>query len=583
MNTGRLTIAGAICLALAWTTSQASAAENSMDELVGLWAAERDFTPDMQGLLIIRRLEDGLAAEIGDQRVAVSNENGELRFELPDAGYFRGAFSADGTSIRGHWVQPRTLAGFARFASPVTLSKQPDGHWQGVVRPLGDRIHMYVVFRKDEDGSIRAFIRNPEGNLGRFFRIATAVRDGDKIIFRDAQGRDRLLATYDPDEKRISINFFFSNATFDFERVGEGEPSGFYPRPPANPPYRYVPPVPGEGWRTATLEDEGLARKPIEDMIRVIIDTPIDAIDSPDIHAVLVARHGKLVLEEYFHGLSRDKPHATRSAAKSMTTTLVGMAVHEGLIKLDAPVYKTMYDGSPPPGLDPRKARMTLENLITMTPGLACDDSDNDSPGNENTMQSQQDQPDWHQYTLDLEMIHEPGAHAAYCSASQNLAGGVISKASGEWLPEFYRKHFAEPLATGRYAWNLTPAGKGYGGGGLYILPRDFLKLGQLYLNDGVWNGQRLLDPGWVKAATTGYNTINDEGYGYGWWLFSYPYKGREVDAYYAGGNGGQYVIVIPEFDLDIVAFGGNFNQRVMHKFKYEYVRDYVLPAVMGK
>ena len=196
-------------------------------------------------------------------------------------------------------------------------------------------------------------------------------------------------------------------------------------------------------------------------------------------------------------------------------------------------------------------------------------------------MQNQEEQPDWHQYTLDLEMIHEPGSRAAYCSASPNLAGGMLSKATGEWLPEFYRKHFAEPLETGLYHMNLTPTGEGYGGGGLYIRPRDFLKLGQLYLDDGVWNGKRLLDPGWAAAATTPYNTIWKEGYGYGWWIFSYPYNGREVKAYYAGGNGGQYVIFIPELELNIVGFAGNYNQRVMHKLKYEYVRDYVLPAIV--
>ena len=122
---------------------------------------------------------------------------------------------------------------------------------------------------------------------------------------------------------------------------------------------------------------------------------------------------------------------------------------------------------------------------------------------------------------------------------------------------------------------------RGHGGGGLYIRPRDFLKLGQLYLDDGVWKGKRLLDPGWAAVATTPYNNIWKEEYGYGWWIFSYPYKGRQAKAYYAGGNGGQYVIVIPELDLNIVGFGGNYNQRVMHKPKYEYVRDYVLPAII--
>jgi len=127
---------------------------------------------------------------------------------------------------------------------------------------------------------------------------------------------------------------------------------------------------------------------------------------------------------------------------------------------------------------------------------------------------------------------------------------------------------------------NLTPVGEGYGGGGLLIMPRDFLKLGQIFLDDGKWKGKEILSPEWVRDAVDPINNIGKEGYGYGWWVFSYPYKGREVKAFYAGGNGGQYVIVVPELNLNIVIFAGNYNQRIMHQTKYEYVPQYVLKAI---
>jgi CubicO group peptidase (beta-lactamase class C family) len=570
-------------LPCAWP-SVALAIDVPAAELVGLWAARRDFTPDVSGSLAIRQVDGDLLAEIGGYQVVASQEQGEIRFAVPgDRGYFRGRFSFDHETIQGHWVQPRTQSGFASFASPVELSKDTAGHWRGSVIPLQDQLHFYLVIEKMEDGRIGAFMRNPEANIGRFYRIEEVVRDGDKVQFRDESGRTRLEGTYHSESGQLSIYFLYNGGTYDFVRADEDGGSPFFTRPMADQPYRYTKPLPGNGWETASLAEARLARRPIEDMIKMIIDTPMSAIDAPYIHAILIARHGKLVLEEYFHGYSGDTPHATRSAAKSITTTLVGIAIHEGLLSLDAPVYETMYKSSLPPELHPRAARMTLRHLITMTPGFACDDADQDSPGNEDAMQNQEAQPDWYQFTLDLPMIHEPGTHAAYCSASQNLAGGVLSRATGEWLPGFYRKHFAEPLETGLYHMNLTPVGDGYGGGGLYILPRDFLKLGQLYLNDGLWKGRRLLDPGWAAAATTPYNKIWKEEYGYGWWIFSYSHKGREVNAYYAGGNGGQYVIVIPEFDLNIVGFGGNYNQRVMHQLKYEYVRDYVLPAIVNE
>lgn len=554
---------------------------NTVRELLGLWSAERNFGPELKGALTLHDVDGQLWAEIGGYSLRARVTDGEIRFEAPGGrGYFRGAVSAYQDRIDGHWVQPWNYRSFARMASPVSLNRTAEGVWSGVVTPLEDRLRFYLMIEEGEDGRIGAFLRNPEANIGRFYAIQEIVKDGDVLQFVDANGRVRLEGSYDARFGRLSVYFPLNGGMYDFVRAGDDPATAFYPRPQGDGPYSYRKPTAGEGWQTARPEDVGMASAPLQEMIRMIIATPMDAVDAPYIHGVLVARHGKLVLEEYFHGYSRHQPHGTRSASKSMTTTLVGIADYKGTLGLSVPIYETLYDGEPPDDLDPRAERMTLRHLITMTSGLACDDGDQDSPGGEDRMQNQEEQPDWRQYTLDLPMMHEPGTHAAYCSAGQNLAGELLSHVSGEWLPEFYRNHFAGPVNAGLYHMNLTPVGEGYGGGGLFIKPRDFLKLGQLYLDEGVWRGRRLLDSGWAEAATTTDKTIREEGYGYGWWVFSYPFEGREVSAYYAGGNGGQYVIVVPELGLNIVIFGGNYNQRVMHAPKYEYVRDYVLRAV---
>jgi CubicO group peptidase (beta-lactamase class C family) len=551
-------------------------------ELAGLWAAHRQFGPQVDGPLELVRTTNGWRATVGGFSAPVEVEGDTVRFSLPgERGEFRGRFEnrdAARPVVRGHWIQPRNVRSFARMATPVTLEPADPGRWTGVVTSLPDELHLYLVFEQRDDGSLTAFLRNPEANIGRFYPIDRVVMAGDTVEFRDADGQTLLQGRYDPNFDRLSVYFPWNGGTYDFERADGA--SRFYPRPVDDPPYEYRSPPPGDGWDVARPEDVGMDTAPLVEMVRMIATTPIDAIGAPDIHGILVARHGKLVLEEYFHDYTRHELHGTRSASKSVTTTLVGIAAHEGTLTLDAPVYETMYGGAPPPDLDPRARRMTLEDLVTMTPGLACDDSDPDSPGGEDRMQNQEEQSDWFRYTLELPMAHEPGEHAAYCSASQNLAGGMLSRLSGEWLPDFYRDHFAGPLGAEHYAMNLAPDGEGYGGGGLYVLPRDFLKLGQLYLNDGTWRGRRLLDRGWAATATRTHFQIRDEGYGYGWWVFSYPWRGRELPAFYAGGNGGQYVIVVPELDLAVAIFGGNYNQRVMHVPKYEYVRDYVVSAV---
>lgn len=548
-------------------------------DLVGLWAAQRDFTPEVKGDLRIYEKDGAWRAEIGGFSVGVTTEGNNLSFEIPGGrGAFRGAIQ--GNNIKGHWVQPRTQSNFAPYASPVLLVPQGPGRWRGQVRPLNDTLHFYLVLEAKEDGSISAFMRNPEANIGRFYRIEQVLQDGNDVQFLDAQGRVRLEGMMNQDRGQLSIYFPYNGGTYDFVRADDDPASRFYPRPKTDAPYTYSQPDSGQGWKSASLEEVGMTVKPIEEMIRMIIDTPMDGLEAPYVHGFLVARGGKLVVEEYFHGFSKDMPHGTRSASKTITATLAGIAVNRGLLSLDTPVYQTMYGGDLPEGLDERATRMVLENLITMTPGLACDDFSQESPGNEDTMQNQDEQPDWFLFTLELEMLYEPGEHAAYCSGSQNLAGGVVAMATSEWLPDFYRDQFAAPLKMGLYHMNLSPTGEGYGGGGLLIKPRDFLKLGQIYLDGGSWQGTQIVSEDWVNKGTGAINNIGNEGYGYGWWIFNYPFEGGEIKAYYAGGNGGQYVIVVPELDLNIVIFAGNYNQRVMHKTKYEYVPDYVLRAI---
>ena len=571
---------GIIFALVAFAIAQAGTAAEGENELAGLWEAKRDFTPEVKGSLRIIENDDAWRAEIGGFSVSITTEGNYLRFEIPgNRGYFRGAI--EGKNIKGHWVQPRTQSNFAPYASPVYLISTGPGRWQGKVTPLNDTLHFYLVLEPGDDGSLKGFMRNPEANIGRFYRIEKVAREGEAVQFLDGQGQVRLEGAYHEDQGQLSIFFPYNGGTYDFVRAGDDPANAFYPRPRSEGPYQYSPPVSGEGWQSASLEDVGMAAGPIEEMIRMIIDTPMDSIEAPYIHGFLVARHGKLVLEEYFHGFTPDTPHGTRSASKTITATLAGIAVNERRLFLNTPVYETMYGGVLPEGLDPRAERMVLENLITMTSGLACDDFNQDSPGNEDTMQEQEKQPDWFQYTLDLAMINEPGEVAAYCSGGQNLAGGVVAKATGEWLPDFYRDHFAAPLGMGLYHMNLSPTGEGYGGGGLLIKGRDFLKLGQVFLDGGKWQGKQIISQDWVRDGTKAINYIRDEGYGYGWWIFSYPFQGHEIKAYYAGGNGGQYVIVVPELDLNIVIFAGNYNQRVMHKSKYEYVRDYILKAVI--
>jgi CubicO group peptidase (beta-lactamase class C family) len=242
-----------------------------------------------------------------------------------------------------------------------------------------------------------------------------------------------------------------------------------------------------------------------------------------------------------------------------------------------------MNGGTFPEGLEPRKRAMTLEHLLTMSSGYFCDDTNPEAPGGEEVMLEQQEEPDYYRFTLKAPMAFEPGQHAIYCSASPNLALGMVSRATGESPMATFDRLLGEPMKIRRYGWLLDPAGNPYGGGSVNLLPRDFLKIGQLMLNGGTWEGRRLLSRAFVERASAPLYHLRNVQYGYQWWNIEYPYKNRTLRAFYAGGAGGQGVMVVPEFELVIGTFAANYADRVSLHIQQEYAPRYILPAVREK
>ncbi len=229
---------------------------------------------------------------------------------------------------------------------------------------------------------------------------------------------------------------------------------------------------------------------------------------------------------------------------------------------------------------------------MTMTSGFACDDNDDASPGNEDNVQSQTAQPDWYKYTLDLPMAAEPGGkHAVYCSAALNLVGGTVAHATHAWLPVFLERYLARPLQFGTYHMNLMPTGEGYMGGGLYLRPRDELKLGQLYLSGGIWHGTRIVSEDWVRQSTTAYSTFDPQTnydapheYGFGWHINRLQVGDQVFRAYSAGGNGGQIVMVVPDLDLVVSINGGSYGEFTKwYRWGLQLVPQYIIPALSQK
>ena len=197
---------------------------------------------------------------------------------------------------------------------------------------------------------------------------------------------------------------------------------------------------------------------------------------------------------------------------------------------------------------------------------------------------------------LGLDMIREPGAQAVYCSINPHLAGEVLSRTTGRSFLDLTWKLVAEPLRMGRYHIPLSPLGRAYNGGGAYILPRDFLKLAQLYANGGTWNGRRIVSTDWVRESVEPRYTIgrpfrqtsrgavetpDQKNYGYLWWTTEFEHQGRRLLAHHASGNGGQFSIFFPELELVVATLGGNYADSGGFFTLRELIPKFILPAII--
>lgn len=284
----------------------------------------------------------------------------------------------------------------------------------------------------------------------------------------------------------------------------------------------------------------------------------IDAVQKAeqDLHSIMVLQDGKVVFEKWMSEGAPEKPHVLFSVSKTFTATAVGFAIHEGLLNLDDKVISFFPDKLPEVVSDNLKA-MNIEHLLTMSCGHTADPT---GTGNRKV-------EDWVKHFLAIPVEREPGTLFCYNSMATYMLSAILQKVTGEKVVDYLQPRLFEPLAIKGATWQSCPMGINCGGWGLFLKTEDLAKMGQLFLQEGKWNGKQVVPQDWIKAASTfkidsvpaGHNsdkraellqTMKGSD-----WLEGYCYQMWRCrnNAYRADGLLGQYIIVLPEKNAVIV------------------------------
>jgi CubicO group peptidase (beta-lactamase class C family) len=278
-----------------------------------------------------------------------------------------------------------------------------------------------------------------------------------------------------------------------------------------------------------------------------------------DLKGIVIVRDGRLVSEHYFNGDFADSLHDIRSATKSLTSLLMGIAVQKAMVHSVDDSIALYLPGLPKDG----KEKITIKDLLTMRSGLDAYDDDASSPGNENTLDAS---TDWIRTVYSIPMKLTPGTKYVYCSLNAFLAGAIIENVSHMPLDQFAKTNLFAPLKIENYSWRHVPVDRVTGQGNLSITTRDEAAIGELMLDDGVVQERRILNHDWIAHSLASQVAISDSDpyadfYGYMWYTKAEAVGSHKIGVHFASGNGGNKIYIVPSLHLVLAITSSAYNQ----------------------
>lgn len=463
------------------------------------------------------------------------------------------------------------------FLNNLIFSQDIIGFWDGILKgPTFEERVVVKIFKNNKD-KLRAYFDSPYNSV---FQVPI-----EKIKFKNNKF-DATIKTYygscsgyynkETDEIIGTWKQYKKEYPVKLKRIEEKSIDYLKPRiddfGKQILTYKYEKPEKiSDGWICSTLGDEGINYKNIEDLIVNILNEK-----HPNIHSVLIVRGGKLVLEEYFYGFNKNVSHPLASCTKAITSVLTGLAIDNQFIKdTEQKLYPFFPEYKNIKNRDDRKKDITIRNLLTMTSGFG-------SKSGKNFWQSK----DWLKFILDLPIAYDPGTKYIYDGLNTMALDAVIEKTSNMKIREFANKYLYNPLKIEANNWIMSPKGRTFTGHGHNMKPRDMAKIGYLILYKGKWKNEQIISKEWIEESTRPYLELNhfsglmNGKYCYYWLRETRTFDNKEIDIIFGMGNGEQYILVIPAYDMIMVMTGGNYWEKGDPNRPFEFIHKYISKSV---
>ena len=288
------------------------------------------------------------------------------------------------------------------------------------------------------------------------------------------------------------------------------------------------------------------------------------------IHGVMIRKNGELIHEEFRGSGSADQPVNIKSASKSILSLLIGIAIEEGYLEgTDQTIdqfFPEWFEQNP----DSIKESITIQDLLTMRTGLETTSSRN--YGSWAVSNS------WINFALNRPLVDEPGGRMIYSTGTSHLLSVILTKASGMSTRAFANKYLFDPMNIRIGGWDRGPEGYYMGGNNMAMSPQDLLKIGELMMNTGRYGGHQIVSRSWILESVQSYtqSNFNPYNYGYMWWNKSVG----DYTVYFAWGNGGQYIMILPELDT-VLSITSSLLANAPRRYQreiFQFVGDVIIP-----